>query len=49
MSEMVEAALRMLLQKPVSDGKLPPLPELDGGGAVVDVADRNALYDVMGS
>lgn len=49
MSEMVEAALRTLLQKPPSAPKLPPLPELDSGGAVVDVADRDALYDIMGS
>jgi len=49
MSEMVEAALRVLLHKGVSASKLPPLPELDSGGAAVDVADRNALYQAMGS
>jgi len=47
MSELVEAALRCLLEKPPRNGKLPPLPEFDSGGAKVDVADRNALYEVM--
>lgn len=49
MSEMVEAALRALLHKGISASRLPPLPELDSGGAAVDVADRNALYQAMGS
>ena len=26
---------------------LPPLPTFRGGGALVDVADRDALYEVM--
>jgi hypothetical protein len=30
--------------KPV---KLPPLPSFDGGPLLVDVADRDALYDVL--
>jgi Ribbon-helix-helix protein, copG family len=49
MSELVEAALRLLLhdriQKPKK--KLPPLPRFRGGKHLVDIADRNALYDVM--
>jgi Arc/MetJ family transcription regulator len=48
MSEMVETALRLLLGS--QRKKHPPLPELptfDGGEPLVDVADRNAVYDVM--
>jgi hypothetical protein len=47
MSELVEAALRCLLEKPRRNGKLPPLPEFDMGEAKVDVADRDALYRAM--
>ncbi len=48
MSELVEIALRKLL----SDAKrkveaLPELPSFDGGGARVDISDREALYDAM--
>ncbi len=47
-SALVESALRLLLE-PSSEtiGKLPRLPSFDGGGTLVDVADRNALYEVM--
>jgi hypothetical protein len=49
MSELVEAALRLLFQsgerKPKK--KLPRLPTFRGGKPLVDIADRNALYDVM--
>ena len=47
MSELVEAALRALLRKPSHTRKLPPLPEMDSGGARVNIANRDALYDVM--
>ncbi len=47
MSELVERALRALLQSPPATQKLPPLPEFDMGQARVDVADRDALYEVM--
>jgi hypothetical protein len=47
MSELVESALRSLLHGPKPDWELPPLPQLHGGGLLVDVADRQALYDVM--
>jgi hypothetical protein len=48
MSEMVEAALRTIIE-PVQRGtKLPRLPEFGGGGLRVNVANRDALYDVMG-
>ncbi len=47
MSELVEAALRKLLTEPASEEALPPLPKLHSGGARVNVANREALYDVM--
>lgn len=47
MSELVERALRALLQERPPARKLPPLPEFDMGEARVDVADRDALYEVM--
>jgi len=48
MSEMVEAAVRLLLRAQRKSGaSLPPLPTFDSGGQLVDIADRDALYDVM--
>lgn len=47
MSELVEAALRALLHKPSEEAALPPLPEFNTGGARVNVANRDMLYDVM--
>ena len=48
MSELVEVALRRLLQgAPREVRKLRPLPRFASGGALVDVADRDALYDAM--
>ena len=44
MSELVERALRVLLQERPPARKLPPLPEFDMGEAKVDVADRDARY-----
>jgi Ribbon-helix-helix protein, copG family len=47
-SELVEAALRQLLEAPPSKTtKLPPLPSYKLGGALVDIADRDALYQAM--
>ena len=49
MSALVEEALRVLLDS--ANGQLPPLPPLPrwhSGGALVDIADRDALYDVIG-
>ena len=46
-SELVEAALRMSLERPARVSKLSPLPEFDGGGCLVDVSDRDALYHAM--
>ena len=47
MSELVETALRHLLQRRSAAPDLLPLPHFDSGGALVDVADRDALYRVM--
>ena len=49
MSELVEAALRLLLQPGgrKSKPKLRPLPRFRSGGHLVDIADRDALYDAM--
>jgi len=48
MSELVEAGLRRVLDEPaVSQEPLPALPRGDGGGARVDVADRDTLYALL--
>jgi len=47
MSELVEAALRALLRQRKEAGKLPPLPEFSSGGSRVNIANREALYEVM--
>lgn len=47
MSELVETALRNLLRVRPAREPLPPLPSFDSGGALVDVADRDALHHAM--
>jgi hypothetical protein len=47
MSDLVESALRLLLRSKKPQQKLPPLPRFRGGGSLVDVDDRNALYEAM--
>jgi hypothetical protein len=47
MSEIVESALRLLLQPRHRPSPLPPLPSFESGGALVDIADREALYQAM--
>jgi hypothetical protein len=47
MSELVEAALRRMLEPEPYEPELPPLPTFDSGGELVDVSDRNALYEVF--
>jgi plasmid stability protein len=47
MSEMVETALRGLLQSRKNPAKLAPLPTFNSGGALIDIADREALYQAM--
>jgi hypothetical protein len=48
MSELVEAALRTFLRSSRSQPKpLAALPTFKSGGALVDIAGREALYDAM--
>lgn len=47
MSELVETALRRLLREETTPAELPPLPTWDGGGWVIDPADRDALYEMF--
>jgi hypothetical protein len=47
MSELVETALRLLLQARPETTELPPLPSFRSGGHLVDIADRDALYHAM--
>ena len=47
MSELVESALRLLLRSHHKQNKLVPLPTFHSGGAHVDIADRDALYQAM--
>jgi hypothetical protein len=47
MSELVETALRNLFRSQKKPQELPPLPTLHSGGTLVDVADRDALYQAM--
>lgn len=47
MSELVETALRLLFRSPKKPEPLAPLPTFHSGGAFVDVADRDALYQAM--
>lgn len=47
MSELVETALRLLLEPKKGKDRLPPLPVMRSGGALVDIADRASLYQAM--
>ena len=47
MSEVVEAALRTVVEPKRQATALPPLPAFRGGGLRVNVANRDALYSVM--
>jgi hypothetical protein len=48
MSELVEMALRLMLSsQPKRHAALPDLPKFRSGGSVVDIADRDALYQAM--
>jgi len=47
MSELVETALRLLFRSQKKREALSPLPTFRSGGALVDVADREALYQAM--
>jgi len=47
MSELVETALRRLFQSRSARRSLQPLPTFDSQGTLVEVADREALYQAM--
>lgn len=47
MSELVETALRLLLRSRRKREKLAVLPSFRSGGTLVDIADRDALYQAM--
>ena len=47
MSELVEAALRLLFQSGKKNKPIQRLPTFRSGGALVDVANRDALYQAM--
>ena len=47
MSELAETALRRFLSTPSEEHQLSPLPRFDSDGALVDLADRRAVYRAM--
>ncbi len=48
MSDLVEEALQLLFRaRTVPRAALPPLPMFDSGGHLVDISNRDALYDAM--
>jgi len=47
MSELVETALRLMFRASRKSEEVPSLPTFRSGGALVDIADREALYQAM--
>jgi hypothetical protein len=47
MSELVETALRLLLRSQRKRGRIPALPTFRSAGTLVDIADRDPLYQAM--
>ena len=47
MSELVESALRLLFRAEKTTLPFLSLPSFKGGGYLVDIADRDALYQAM--
>ncbi len=50
MSELMESALRLFFQtqeRAAGPSDLPELPSFGGGRELVDIADRDRLYDAM--
>ena len=47
MSELVETGLRLLFRSAKDPRTLPPLPTFRSGGHLVDISNREALYDAM--
>jgi len=46
-SEVVGSAIRVLLRNNEKQRRLPSLPSFKSGGQLVDIADRDALYEAM--
>ena len=47
MSEIVEMALHLLFHGPKRPARPPKIPTFNMGKELVDIADRDALYDAM--
>jgi metal-responsive CopG/Arc/MetJ family transcriptional regulator len=47
MSEMIETAVRRLMSEQRPRAEIEPLPTFSSGGTLVDIADRDALYQAM--
>ena len=47
MSELAEIALRLLFRAQEPPSKLRPLPKFNSGGHLVNIDDRDALYNAM--
>jgi hypothetical protein len=47
MSELIETALRKFFRPRKQSGELTPLPTFRSGGAMIDISDRDALYQDM--
>ena len=47
MSELVETALRLLFQSQKNQRPLPPLPSFRSSGHLINIADRDTLYQAM--
>ena len=47
MSELVEFALRLFLRSQKDRREFPRLPTFRSGGHLVDIVDRDALYQAM--
>jgi metal-responsive CopG/Arc/MetJ family transcriptional regulator len=47
MSEMIETAVRRLMSEQRPRGEIEPLPTFRSGGTLVDISDRDALYQAM--
>jgi len=45
-SELAESAIRIMLEPEKGLREIPPLPAFKGGGSLVDIADRDALFQI---